>query len=205
MNDFEVEINKSINNYLEFGSRSNKKLIPLHSYIANYIGSKTIYTINSLPDKEKLVIGKYYNKKVDICINDNTKTLGVISVKFIMSNYLQNSNNYFESLIGEIINLKKVGLIQWFILIIFDDIPYFDKNGNTKYYEKFTNFDRYKHLVDDNILDFLTIIILYNGKSLVHPTKCSSTEVEYKIIKQFPDTFCNVSSNFIKKINDTSK
>jgi hypothetical protein len=123
-----------------------------------------------------------------------------------MSNYSQNSNNYFESLIGELINLKINGLIQWFILIIFDEIPYFDKNGNIKYYQRFNNFSKYQKLVDDKILDFLTIIVINNGKKLIHPSK--KQEISYNnfnIIQEYPISFTETSLNFIKKINIISK
>ena len=38
------------------------------------------------------------NKKVDISIFKNNTPVAAIGVKFIMSNYLQNSNNYFENM-----------------------------------------------------------------------------------------------------------
>lgn len=204
--DFEMNIQDAIKNYFIYGSRSNKKLIPIHSYIAKYLQCKTKLKINALPDKEINIIGKYYNKKVDICLYNNIQNYGQISIKFIMSNYLQNSNNYFESLIGELINLKVNGLIQWFILIIFDEIPYFDHNGKIKNYQKFNNFSRYQKLVYDKILDFLTIIVINNGKKLIHPSK--KQEIEYhnfKIIKEYPISFTETSLNFIKKINTISK
>lgn len=204
--DFEINIQDAIKNYFIHGSRSNKKLIPIHSYVANHLKNKTHLKINALPDKEINIIGKYYNKKVDICLYNDVQNYGHISIKFIMSNYSQNSNNYFESLIGELINLKINGLIQWFILIIFDEIPYFDKNGNIKYYQRFNNFSKYQKLVDDKILDFLTIIVINNGKKLIHPSK--KQEISYNnfnIIKEYPISFTETSLNFIKKINIISK
>jgi hypothetical protein len=201
-------IQKSISSYLVFGSRSNKKLIPLHSFIADTLKEKTELLVNALPDKEKQIQGKFYSKKVDICISNEIGDFGMVSIKFIMSNYLQNSNNYFESLIGELINLKINGLVKWFILFVFEDLPYFDKNGNIKHYEKFSNdkFKRYLELLDHNILDFLTIITISGGKSLVHPKNYIGNYniQDHKVIQEFPVSFLETSLNFIKKVNSNS-
>ncbi len=46
------------------------------------------YKIEGYPEKEVNVRGEYYDKKVDICIKDKEENVkGIVSIKFIMSNY----------------------------------------------------------------------------------------------------------------------
>lgn len=114
--DFLQVINSGYQSMLssEHGNRSNKKLIPIHQFIAEQIQSKLddnykIFSINEdkTKSKEKTVEGKYYDKNIDIAITYKNKDIGGISVKFITGNYQQNANNYFEHLLGETANLKR--------------------------------------------------------------------------------------------------
>lgn len=211
MNNLDKILQSSIKEYFTHGPRSNKKLIPIHNFIKESIEKKldcdNKITCHSLPESEISVNGKYYKKKVDICVKNKNSIYGCISVKFIMSNYSQNKNNYFENLIGELYNLKKNGLIQWFILITFDDIPYYNIKNEIKKYEQITHqsSEYYNNLVRDNLLDHLTIITLSNGKSLIHPNnlqkKNDLKEDQFKIIKEYPDPFYTSLTKFCLNIN----
>lgn len=125
-----------LRDYLEGkkGSRSANKLLPLHGFIAKSIKKslennfKTTFDVFYLNGKEVEIDGEFSSKRVDIFISmkGNYKIVKetekkvqfdvkspnfsfIFSVKFITSNYKQNSNNYFENLIGECVNLKLKG------------------------------------------------------------------------------------------------
>lgn len=84
--------------------------------------------------KEKTISGVYMDKKVDISIFKNNKPLAAIGVKFIMSNYLQNSNNYFENMLGETANIRSNGIAYFQVFVLPDSLPYFNEKeqGITK-------------------------------------------------------------------------
>lgn len=75
------------------GSRSTKKLIPLHGGISQNVqeclGNNYIIHSQGIGDnKEVKVDGKYTGLKVDIGIeNSNNKIVSGIGVKFMMNNY----------------------------------------------------------------------------------------------------------------------
>lgn len=97
-------IGKTFDAYNEYGARSNKKLIPIHSWFAEEIvsGLGEEYSAMSLgTGGEYKIEGKYYPKILDITIFSNQKPIVTLSFKFVTSNYAQNSNNYFENLLGE--------------------------------------------------------------------------------------------------------
>ena len=123
-----------------------------------------------------------------------------------MSNYSQNSNNYFENLIGELTNLKKENITQWFIVITFDNIPYYDKNGNIIKYEKFNKTGLYEKLKIEGLLDNLSIIKLSNGINLKNPNNIKIEDIKGidKEAEQFKIIYSNFDfelKNFCYKIN----
>ena len=205
----EKSIQESIKIYLSTHSRSNKKLIPIHSYINKSLTeklSKSKYKVHSLPEKEIVVEGRYNPKKVDICIKKCNKIAGIGSVKFIMSNYKQNANNYFENCTGELINLRYISKTL-FVMIIFDEIPYYDKQHNIKSYHSIDDKDllKYQKLVTDKYLDDLIIIKVSNGRSLLHPQKITENELKnmdfskFKILNCFPNKYDKIIKDFTLK------
>ncbi len=129
-------IAKAFEEYNKFGARSNKKLIPIHSWIAKTVKDKlgADFKVNSLGDGgEKKIDGKYYPKRLDITVTKEDKILATISFKFVTSNYDQNSNNYFEQLLGETANIRRVNVGFAHMLVLRAHTPYFDKNkGNLR-------------------------------------------------------------------------
>jgi len=129
-------LSKSYFNYLKFGERSPEKLKPLHGYIASCLEEELddnrylIYAKGyDKNNTEKKCKGKYYDKDVDITVDyKGTEVLG-IEVKFVTSNYKQNSNNYFVSMLGETANVKRQGLSLAQIVFIRKELPYFKKDG----------------------------------------------------------------------------
>ena len=145
-------------------SRSTAKLKPLHGAIAADIAERLgdgykVYSQGFGDGKEKKIDGRYIDKMVDITIeNVQTKQpVAGIGVKFVMQNYSQNSNNYFENMLGETANIRTANFPYFQIFIILDKLPYYKKSGILKKWEEFTdhNMSKYCKLSADNIEVFM--------------------------------------------------
>jgi hypothetical protein len=140
----EKEVNKSFlkaiaetfKAYNESGARSNKKLIPIHKWFAKHLEDNLGkgYSILSLGNGgEANLNGKYYPKNLDISVIKDNKILTTISFKFVTSNYKQNANNYFENLLGETANIRRVNVGFAHFLVLRAKTPYYNKNkGNLR-------------------------------------------------------------------------
>lgn len=145
--------------FLDSGtSRSTAKLKPLHGAIAKDISHKlgkeyTICAQGFGENKEATIDGRYIPKRVDITIQKDNEPVAGIAVKFVMQNYSQNSNNYFENMLGETANIRVNGYPYFQIFIILDKIPYYKRNKNLQKWESFTahNIEKYVTLSRDNI------------------------------------------------------
>ncbi|MDW2920494.1 hypothetical protein [Mesomycoplasma ovipneumoniae] len=166
-NDFLEIIKESFISYLHKGSsRSNEKIKIIHSFVANSMLQNLgqdfkIYSLGfdngNQFQKEAKIIGRYYDKKVDIGIEYKNEIIAGIGLKFVVQNYLQNSINYFENMLGETANIRSQNDKLYFqILIIFEQIPYFSKNRINKKWEKlnYKNFLKYAKLSTENQSDF---------------------------------------------------
>jgi hypothetical protein len=132
---FDETIRKSmVKTFLKINNnRGNERLKVLHGFIADlleeYHGvSVSSYRENQERSKEQNIDGKFYKKNVDIYFEKNNKKY-VYNVKFIMNNYSQNSNNYFENMLGETTNLKLNNIIVNQIIILFKNCPYYKSGG----------------------------------------------------------------------------
>lgn len=129
--------------FLEKGSRSSEKLEPLHGSIASdlnkRLGNDYIVKALGFEDSKKAIIqGRYLNKKVDITILDKQNNpIAGIGLKFVMQNYAQNSNNYFENMLGETANIRSNGFLYFQILIIPRKLPYYNRDGIFQKWEIF--------------------------------------------------------------------
>jgi hypothetical protein len=104
-------------------------------------------------------------KKCDIVVLKNSTPHIVFPVKFIMSNYNQNRNNYWENQTGEIMHLvwKNPDLIIVPINLIFNEVPYLSKN-KIKKFETITfqkTFKIYDNLAKNiiNVADVINLIV----------------------------------------------
>lgn len=161
-NDFMTALNSSFSTYLQTGPRSNEKLKILHGFIAERIQNKlgssyTVFSYGVGNNKESNISGRYINKNVDIGIFKGRRPLAGIAIKFVMSNYSQNSNNYFENMLGETANIRCEGVLYFQIIILIQNAPYFDKRGCVKKLEKITshNLAKYAVLSNDNSKVFI--------------------------------------------------
>lgn len=182
-------IKKSFSVYLETGARSNEKLKVLHGAISTDIANRLNerkYTVSSLGyglGKEKNIDGRYINKAVDITISEYGKAIAGIAVKFVMSNYSQNSNNYFENMLGETANIRSAQIPYFQVFLIPDRLPYFDKKGNISKWETITrhNLEKYIRLSNDNIDAFMhtpnkTLVYIIHLHSEQHPELTTADE-----------------------------
>lgn len=167
-------IKQSFNDYLRVGtSRSPQKLKSLHGSIAQDLEGEfgPDFTIKSQgigDDKEGVIPGRYYDKNVDITVFRDSKPVAGYAVKFVMCNYSQNSNNYFENMLGETANIRANNIPYYQIFIIFDKVPYYKNGGKFVKYEKISghNLSKYLNLSEDdpninvNVPDKTLVIIL---------------------------------------------
>ena len=156
--EFLTVVGNSFRKFLETGSRSNEKLKILHGAIARDLKERLGdgYSVQSLGvgnGKEMKIDGRYIDKAVDITILKNYKPIAGIGVKFVMQNYSQNSNNYFENMLGETANIRCANIPYFQIFIIPDKLPYYKKDGTIQKWEEFSvhNSEKYLTLSKDDI------------------------------------------------------
>jgi len=104
--------------YSDHGPRSTARLEPLHGFFHSEVSSNLKKTTKSaefevhsqVTGGEKTVEGLLYKKRVDVAVTRKNKCVGAISLKFVMTNYKQNANNYFEHLMGETANIRAASI-----------------------------------------------------------------------------------------------
>ncbi len=156
--EFLLVVRDSFKKFLETGSRSNEKLKILHGAISKDLQVRlgNEYTVKSLGignGKEFKIDGRYIDKVVDITILRNGIAIAGIGVKFVMQNYSQNSNNYFENMLGETANIRCANIPYFQIFIIPDRLPYYKNDGTFQKWEEFSihNSQEYLTLSRDNV------------------------------------------------------
>ncbi len=156
--DFLEIVKRSFKTYLRVNtSRSTAKLKYLHGAIAHDLQEifGREYTIQSQGygnDCEGNIQGRYYPKNVDITVSKDGKIVAGYAIKFVMRNYSQNSNNYFENMLGETANIR-AGAVPYFqIFIIFDKVPYYKTGGVFQKYDIISqhNMEKYFALSKDD-------------------------------------------------------
>ena len=176
-NQFLEVIRRSFETYLCIGnSRSPAKLKTLHGSIANDLQEifGADYSIKSQgydDEKKGTINGRYYPKKVDITVSRSGKPVAGYAIKFVMRNYSQNSNNYFENMLGETANIRCNSVPYFQIFIVFEKVPYYNSDGILKKYDTITehNLEKYFVLSKDNPDAFFhtpdkTLIVVVNLK-----------------------------------------
>ncbi len=136
---FIKSLEEGYKNYLLVHARSSSKIIPMHKCLSEILKEKLgkDFVIKSMgigDNKEYKFKGKYYTKDLDITILKDNKPISALGFKFVTSNYKQNSNNYFENMLGETANVKRNDLLYGQILILKEQMPHFstDKKQFTK-------------------------------------------------------------------------
>lgn len=160
--DFLNIIKVSFQRFLTTGSRSNEKLKILHGAIAQDLSERlgNTFEVKSLGfgnGKEGKIKGRYIDKNVDIVVVQEDNPIAGIGVKFIQQNYAQNSNNYFENMLGETANIRSKNIPYFQIFIIPSKMPYYKSNGEFSKWETFNShhIEKYRILSLDDTTMYL--------------------------------------------------
>lgn len=152
------KIKEAFYKYLETHPNSNEKLRILHGAISKDIIERLgdEYKIHSLGygnNREICMQGRYINKRVDIGIKKDNDVIAALALKFVMSNYSQNSNNYFENMLGETANIRSTGKPYFQIIILPSKVPYYEDGGIISRIETITehHLSKYIKLSSDNV------------------------------------------------------
>ena len=143
---FVIAASESYQKVLDHGARSPQKTKVLHGWVQDelrlQLGDDYTY-VGQTPTSsiEATVSGYYYDKKVNVLVSRDGQELGVISVKFVISNYGQNSVNYFEQQIGETANLRSKNIVYGNLFCVTDPIPYKMSGGGVSRLERLRDQD----------------------------------------------------------------
>ncbi len=156
---FRKGLEEGYKKYLSVHPRSNEKIIPIHKAVSEIIlsklgGEEAGFKIKSLgvdDAKEFKLDGQYYSKSIDIAVLYKDKPVSGLGFKFITSNYKQNSNNYFENMLGETANLKRAGFLYGQIIVLKHKMPYYSSDKKT--------FTKIEHINEKNLSKYVK---LYN-------------------------------------------
>lgn len=154
---FRKSLEEGYKNYLTVHPRSTAKIIPMHKCISEIIlsklgGNASDFSIKSMgidDGKEHNFKGKYYSKNIDITIFYKNKPISGLGFKFITSNYKQNSNNYFENMLGETANVRRANFLYGQILVFKHKMPYYSSDKKT--------FTRIEHINEENIAKYVEL------------------------------------------------
>lgn len=193
-------VGNSFKKFLETGSRSNEKLKILHGAIAEDLQERlgNEYNVQSLGvgnGKEMIIGGRYIDKAVDITILKNEQPIAGIGVKFVMQNYSQNSNNYFENMLGETANIRCANIPYFQIFIIPDKLPYYKKDGTFQKWEEFSVHNSAKYLTLSQ--DDIQTSIHTPTKTLLFVIHLPEIQSEIKDKKAYVECYSNCQSMIV--------
>jgi hypothetical protein len=189
---FRKSLEEGYKKYLSIHPRSSKKIVPMHQCISEIFlkklgGKKNNFTIKSMgigDGKEYNLEGKYYSKDVDITVFYKNKPISGIGFKFITSNYKQNSNNYFENMLGETTNLRRNEFLYGQMLVFKYKMPYYSSDKKT--------FTKIEHINSQNIKKYLKLNNdkaenLYHKPDIMHISFIETGDEKefFKIVKKY--------------------
>jgi hypothetical protein len=160
--------------YFEHGSRSTAKLAPFHEFFHDQIefGLSDLtesqkFTIRSMKSTngEMKVSGALYPKNVDVAVEVDGKCVGAVSLKFVVTNYKQNANNYFEHLMGETANIRSAGIPYASFSVIPIRPKYLAKAGGSARGE----VARTEKITRENLLKYINLHLLADTAFKPHP------------------------------------
>lgn len=200
--EFLTVVGNSFKKFLETGSRSNEKLKILHGAIAKDLKNRLGlgYSVQSLGignGKEMKIDGRYIDKAVDITILKGTKTIAGIGVKFVMQNYSQNSNNYFENMLGETANIRCANIPYFQIFIIPDKLPYYKNDGTFQKWEEFSSHNSSKYITLSK--DDIQTSIHTPTKTLLFVVHLPEIKEDIKDRKEYVDYYSNYDDMSVRE------
>ncbi len=160
-------VQEAYRRYVDSGPRSTSKIKALHGWVIDELESTLgdDYQIQGLSDsggREAKVQGRYYPKNVDVSISRSGITLGVVSIKFVMTNYNQNKMNYFEQQLGETANLRSNDIVFGHIMLRTHPTPYLKLSRVVQRNEK----------VNDGTIELYARLAQDHGKHHVPDIQC---------------------------------
>ena len=200
--EFLSVVGDAFKKFLETGSRSNEKLKILHGAIAKDLQKRlgNEYWVQSLgvgDGKEMKIDGRYIDKAVDITILKKDKPIAGIGVKFVMQNYSQNSNNYFENMLGETANIRCANIPYFQIFIIPDKLPYYKNDGTFQKWEEFSSHNSAKYLTLSK--DDIQTSIHTPTKTLLFVIHLPEIEKDVKDKKEYVTYYSNVDDMCVRE------
>lgn len=200
--EFLAVVGDSFKKFLETGSRSNEKLKILHGAIAKDLKKRlgNEYWVQSLgvgDGKEMKIDGRYIDKAVDITILKKDKPIAGIGVKFVMQNYSQNSNNYFENMLGETANIRCANIPYFQIFIIPDKLPYYKNDGTFQKWEEFSSHNSAKYLTLSK--DDIQTSIHTPTKTLLFVIHLPEIKKDVKDKKEYVTYYSNVDDMCVRE------
>ena len=120
-----------------------------------------------------------------------------------MSNYKQNSGNYFDLMLGETANIRSAGQKYFQVLIIPEKLPYFDKNGKITKWEIIDkhHLEKYIKLSQDNKKQFYhtpdkTLLCIVHISEPKTEIKTKQDYINYYLHNDFSIQLSNKQFNF---------
>ena len=201
--EFLETIGNSFKKFLFTGSRSNEKLKILHGNISQDLEKRlgdgySVKSFRTDGDSGEIKLnGRYIEKAVDIAILKGNNPIAGIGVKFVMQNYSQNSNNYFENMLGETANIRCANIPYFQIFIIPDVLPYYKNDGSIQKWETFTmhNSEKYITLSKDNF----ELSIHTPVKTLLYVVQLPPTGDDIRTKNDYVDFYSNLNNFTIKE------
>ncbi len=191
-NEFLSVLKDAFAKFLSTGSHSNQKLLILHHKVATDIlsllgGDYCVKSLGVGKGKEATLAGRYFDKKVDITFfkkeGDKEIAIAGLGVKMVMQNYAQNSNNYFENMMGETANIRSNNIPYFQIIAIPDKLPYYNTENIITKWEGFSKHhaEKYVMMSKDNAEVFMhtptkTLVFAYH---IPDATQQITTKQEY--------------------------
>jgi len=134
--------------------------------------------------------GRYIDKVVDIIVlNELGQPISGIAFKFVMSNYKQNSNNYFENMLGETANIRCRNIPYFQILVLIEEVPYYSNSGHIKKFEKLSENDLKKYIILSG--DPADVFFQTPSRTLLYITKLPPPTRDIVDRKKYRDYYMN--------------
>lgn len=145
-NEFIKCVKNSYENMGIYGKTSTKRVEPFHSFLAKVLQYKLgtdydLYASGYSYGKECTLGGNFDNKNIDVCIKKNGKEIGAIAFKLLSNNFKQNNKNFVESMLGEAVQMRDLGIPYAFCYLIPEKALYLDSESKFKKYDLFTQDD----------------------------------------------------------------
>ena len=154
---FVIAASESYQKVLDHTTRSNQKTKVIRGWVQDELRRElgdayTYVGLTPTSSREARVLGSYYDKRVNVLVSRDGQELGVVSVKFVISNYWQNSVNYFEQQVGETANLRRKNIVYGNLFCVTNPIPYRTRGGGVSQLERLRDQDvqRYVKLRADH-------------------------------------------------------